>query len=261
MIHTIWHHRGFIAASIRREFHLRYKTSALGTLWAVINPLALVFIYTVVFSQVMSARLNGVDSIIGYGIYLCAGILCWNSFSETALRCQNIFIENANVIKKMAFPKICLPIIAAGNALIGFFIMLCLIVVFVLFAGMEINASLLFLLPLVALHMLMAIGVGIFLGVLNVFFRDVGQFSGIAFQFWFWLTPIVYPMSIIPPQFAAFLYANPLTNIVVSYQQVLVHGEWPAAATLLYPCVFTFFALALSKYLYSKCAVDIVDEL
>ena len=192
-------YRGFILGSVKREFQARYRNSLFGALWTVLNPLSMIVVYTVIFSQIMRARLPGVDDGLAYSVYLCAGLLTWGLFSEITLRSQSMFLENANLLKKISFPRICLPVIVLLNAGINFAIILALFFGFLLISGRLPGMALLALIPLLLVQVIFAAGLGMILGILNVFFRDVGQMFGICLQFWFWLTPIVYPLSILPP--------------------------------------------------------------
>lgn len=258
---AIWRYRGFIMGSVTREFKVRYQTSVLGTTWAVINPLALVFIYTVVFSRLMRARLPDVENSLGYGIYLCAGILCWSTFTEIATRCQNVFLENANLIRKMSFPRICLPFIVVISASINYAILLAILLVFLVITKTGFGLSLFAVVPLFLLQISMAAGLGVILGTLNVFFRDVGQLFGIVFQFWFWFTPIVYPLSILPDRIQQLIRLNPLTPLVMAYQGIFVTGSWPQWTALLPTLLATGAIVTGALALYKKCSVDLVDEL
>jgi homopolymeric O-antigen transport system permease protein len=260
-IAAIWHYRGFIMGSVAREFRVRYQTSVLGTTWAVLNPLALVFIYTVVFSRLMRARLPGIENALGYGIYLCAGILCWSTFTEIATRCQNVFLENANLIRKMSFPRLCLPLIVVISAAISFMIMLVILLTFLVLAKNPIGFSILAIVPLFLLLIAFAASLGVILGVLNVFFRDVGQLFGIVFQFWFWLTPIVYPISALPDKIQRVIRLNPLTPLVEAYQGIFVSGVWPQWSSLFPTILAAGFLAVVALRLYRKCSVDMVDEL
>ncbi|MDT1893076.1 ABC transporter permease, partial [Acinetobacter baumannii] len=120
-------------------------------------------------------------------------ILTWGLFAEIVARGQNMFIEQANVIKKISFPRICLPVIVVLNALVNFAIIFGLFLVFLVATGNFPGLVFAAMLPVLLVQVLLAIGLAMIVGVLNVFFRDVGQFVTIAMQFWFWLTPIVYP--------------------------------------------------------------------
>ena len=116
MMRALWAYRGFILGSVRREFQSKYSNSLLGAAWTVINPLAMIVVYTVIFSQVMQAKLPGVDSKFAYSIYLCAGVLTWTFFAEVVSRTQNVFLEQANLLKKISIPRLCLPVIVVANA-------------------------------------------------------------------------------------------------------------------------------------------------
>ena len=120
ILRALWAYRGFILGSVRREFQSRYQNSLLGMAWTVLNPLAMIVVYTVIFAQIMRSRLPGVDSTFGYSIYLCAGLLTWGLFAEITSRAQTVFIENASLLKKLSFPRISLPFIVLGNALVNF---------------------------------------------------------------------------------------------------------------------------------------------
>ena len=118
----IWSFRTFILGSIRREISSRYKGTVMGSAWVVINPLMMIIIYTVIFSQVMHSRLNGVGGTYSYSIFLCAGLLPWLFFSDLVSKCQGAFVDNGNLLKKMHFPRGCLLVIALGNAGFNFLV-------------------------------------------------------------------------------------------------------------------------------------------
>ena len=116
MVKAVWTYRGFVLGSVKREFQLKYRNSLLGAAWSVLNPLAMIVVYTVIFSQVMKAKLPGVDSTFAYSIYLCAGLLTWGLFAEIVGRAQNIFLDHANLMKKLSFPRMTLPVIVILSA-------------------------------------------------------------------------------------------------------------------------------------------------
>ena len=111
MLAGLWAYRGFVLGSVKREFQARYSNAILGSLWSLLNPLALILVYTVIFAEVMRSKLPGNPSGFAYSIYLCAGILTWGLFAEIVARAQTMFIDQANLIKKISFPRICLPLI------------------------------------------------------------------------------------------------------------------------------------------------------
>ncbi|XGA69682.1 ABC transporter permease [Duganella sp. BuS-21] len=261
MLRGLWRYRGFVLGSVQREFQAKYRNTMLGAAWTVLSPLAMILVYTLIFSQVMQSRLPGDTSEYGYSVYLCAGILTWGLFAEITSRAQNMFLEQANLIKKISFPRICLPVIVVLNALLNFGIIFGLFTIFLVASGQFPGAVFLLLLPVLLLQILLAIGLGMVLGVLNVFFRDVGQFFQIFIQFWFWLTPIVYPASILPANVRGMLDWNPMAAVIQSYQAILVSGQAPHWEKLLPAAVLAVLLCALGVHLFRRRAGEMVDEL
>lgn len=261
MVGAVWNYRGFVLGSVKREFQTRYRNSLLGATWTILNPLSMIVVYTVIFSQLMRARLPGVDNSLAYGIYLCAGILAWGFFAEVIGRSQSVFLEHANLIKKLAFPRICLPLIVVLNAGVNFAIILALFFGFLLVTNNFPGWALLGIVPVLLVQTAFSIGLGIILGVLNVFFRDVGQFVGIFLQFWFWFTPIVYPLSILPEGIQPLIDLNPMAPLIAAYQGIFVYGQWPDWNTL-WPTALLAAALCLlGMRLFRKRSGEMVDEL
>jgi lipopolysaccharide transport system permease protein len=261
MLKALWSYRGFIRGSVQREFQSKYRNSLLGAAWNIINPLAMIVVYTVIFAQVMRAKLPGVDNTFAYSIYLCAGVLTWGLFTEMVGRGQNMFLDNANLLKKISFPRITLPIIVVANAGLNFAIVFGLFLAFLVVSSNFPGWVTLAIVPMLVLQITFAIGLGMVLGVLNVFFRDVGQFFGIFLQFWFWLTPIVYPSTILPESIKPYMAINPMAPVMAAYQGILVNQQWPQWSTL---CPTALLALALcllGLHLFKKNAGEMVDEL
>ena len=260
-LYSLWAYRGFILGSVKREFQLKYRNSLLGAAWTVINPLAMIIVYTVIFSQIMRSKLPSIDGTFAYSIYLCAGVLTWGLFAEMVSRAQNTFIENANLLKKLSFPRLCLPVIVVANALVNFFIVFGLFTIFLLISGNFPGMVYVALFPVLAILVLFSIGLGISLGVLNVFFRDVGQFFGIFIQFWFWLTPIVYPIIILPESVRALMSYNPMATFINAFQSILVTGQWPDWQSLIPVSIIAVILCAFGMRLFRKHVGEMVDEL
>jgi lipopolysaccharide transport system permease protein len=258
---SLYSYRGFILGSVKREFQARYRNSLFGALWTVLNPLSMIVVYTVVFSQIMRARLPGVEDGLAYSVYLCAGLLTWGLFAEITTRSQSMFLENANLLKKLSFPRICLPVITLLNAGINFAIILGLFLGFLLIGGRLPGMALLALIPLLAVQVIFAAGLGMLLGMLNVFFRDVGQMFGICLQFWFWLTPIVYPLSILPPGIQHIISLNPMTVLMNSYQNIFLYNQWPNWPALLPLLIIGLVLCAMALRMVRQRVGEMVDEL
>jgi lipopolysaccharide transport system permease protein len=261
MLTPLWEYRGFILGSVKREFQSKYRNSMLGAAWTVINPLAMIVVYTVIFSQVMRARLPGVDSTFAYSIYLCSGILTWGLFAEISGRGQNIFLEHANLLKKLSFPRLCLPVVVVLSALLNFMIIFGIFTVFLVITGNFPGWPYLALIPLLAIQVAFSIGLGITLGVLNVFFRDVGQLFGVILQFWFWLTPIIYPVTLLPESARFLMNFNPMAGLMAAYQAILVSGHWPPWKSLWLAILLAIFFCWLGLRLFRNHGREMVDEL
>ncbi|MDU4250157.1 ABC transporter permease [Pseudomonas sp.] len=258
---SVWAYRGFIVGSVKREFQARYRNSMLGALWTVLNPLAMILVYTVIFSQVMRARLPGVDDGLAYSVFLCAGLLTWGLFGEIVSRSLTMFLDNANLLKKLSFPRICLPLIVVLSACANFAIILAIFFGFLLITDRLPGVVLIALPALLAIQLMFAAGMGMVLGILNVFFRDVGQFFGIALQFWFWLTPIVYPLSILPPAIQRVVELNPMTSLMHAYQELFLRGAWPAWGSLIPLALLGLLLCFCGMALFRARVGEMVDEL
>lgn len=261
MLKGLWAYRGFVLSSIKNEFVTRFARSKLGGFWMILQPLAQVLIYALILSAVLSAKLPGIDSKYAYAIYLTSGFLGWVLFSDIISRCLNLFIEQGNLMKKMKFPKITLPAIVVGSALLNNMMLLLAILGVFAVLGHYPTLQLLWL-PVLTLAMVaLALGVGLVLGVLNVFIRDIGQVVPILLQVMFWFTPIVYPISIIPDQLQQFLVLNPIYPVIRGYHDVLVYGTAPHLWQVIFIMFVGFVILAFGLFLFRRASSELVDAL
>lgn len=261
MLSAAWRYRYFILSSIRTEFRSKFIRSRLGGLWMILHPLSQVLIFAFVLSSVLSAKLPGIDNQFAYAIYLMAGTLCWSLFAEIVNRCLTLFIDNGNLMKKLVFPKIALPLIATGSALVNNSLLFISMIAIFGTLGHFVGAALIWLPGIMVINIALALGVGLILGVLNVFVRDIGQFVPVAMQFLFWFTPIVYMAHIIPERYRPWLAYNPLFPLARAYHDVLVYNHAPdldsLGMTALVAILFLLFALVL----FRKASPEMVDLL
>ena len=199
--------------------------SRLGAFWFILHPLAQSLIFSIVLAEVMRARMPNIDNQAAYPIYLLSGMAAWGLFSEILNRSLNIFIEQGSAMKKISFPRLCLPVIVLGSALINHVLLLAAILVIFMFFGHFPGLAWFYLIPGMAIISILAFGIGVFLGVLNVFARDIAQFMSVFMQLWFWFTPIVYLKSVIPQKFLPFIELNPMTPLVGLYQDALLLNQ------------------------------------
>jgi len=261
MLLRAWRYRHFIFSSIKNEFLSRFVRSRLGGLWMVIHPLAQVVIFAFILSAVLSAKLPGMANRHAYALYLMAGTLAWSLFSELVSRSLTVFVDNGNLLKKMMFPRICLPLIVSGSALVNNLLLFVAILAAFALLGHLPGWNILWLPLLIVLNVMLGAGLGLVLGVFNVFIRDVGQVVPIVLQFWFLLTPVVYVPTIIPPRYKDWLFLNPMTPLVNSYQNILVFGVEPKWLPLTGTAIFTIVSLIFALFLFRKAAPEMVDTL
>lgn len=260
-IASIWRFRGLARAITERELRMRYTGSVLGPVWLVLQPLAMVLVYTLVFSQLMRARLPGIDSHFAYSVYLLTGVVAWGLFLEIVQRSKGLLVEHGNLIKKMSFPRLVLFIPVVAVATFNFTMMTLLFIVFLLitglFPGLPIIAS---VLPLAVLVML-ALALGLLLSALQVFFRDIGQFMDILLQLLFWSTPIVYPANILPSWAHGWLAWNPMYGPIQALQTIFLEHKYPDLSVLLYPLAMAIVIGVIAIHVYRRLYGAILDEL
>ncbi|QNQ62035.1 ABC transporter permease [Brucella sp. 6810] len=261
MLYSIWRYRHFILASIRGDLKGRFARSRLGAFWFILHPLAQALIFSIVLAEVMRTRMPNIDSQAAYPIYLLSGMAAWGLFSEILTRSIGIFIEQASAMKKIAFPRLCLPVIVWGSALINHVLLLLAIAVIFLFFGHYPGFAWLYLIPGMLLISIMAFGIGVFLGILNVFARDVAQFMTVFLQLWFWFTPIVYLKSVVPEKFQFLIGLNPMTPLVGLYQNALLLNQGPEWINLWPAIVVGFVAVVVSFIVFRRASAELVDAL
>jgi lipopolysaccharide transport system permease protein len=239
----------------------RYVGSSLGLFWSVIHPLVLIVIYTVVFSKIMGARLAGSQDPYAYGLYLCAGLLPWIGFQEVVLRCTTMFPDNANLVRKVAFPKSILYgyvfLSSAINVLLAVLVFLSAYAL----TGHRLHPALIVWLPFIVLQLAFALGLGVVTSVLHVFVRDTSQLVGVVFQVVFWATPIVYVADALPEWLRRLERFNPLYVFSAAHRAIVLDGSLPGPWTMLALVVMTAATLAIGMLTYRRFRGEILDEL
>lgn len=258
---AVWSYRHFILSSIRAEFRTRFSRSVLGGLWAIINPLAQAAIYAVVLSEVMSARLPGVNDKLAYSIYLLSGTLGWSLFTEVLSRCTSIFIDNANLMKKVRFPKICLPVITSGVALVNSALLFLATLIIMGLFGRFPGIYVLWVLPLSLVTLVFGLSIGLILGTINVFVRDIAQVVPVVLQLWFWFTPIVYSVEILPARLRPLINLNPMACLVRGFQNALLFDTSPPWLRILIVGICSCVLLIFALFLFRRASGEMVDVL
>ncbi|MGN6550809.1 MAG: ABC transporter permease [Pararhizobium sp.] len=261
MLRNLWSYRYFIWATVKSDLQGRFARSSRGALWFILHPLAQALIFALVLSKVLGAKLPHANGQFAYATYLLAGMAGWGLFAEIVNRSMTIFLEQAGLLKKIAFPRLCLPIVVWGSALLNQILLLCAIAV--VFAALGHLPGLAWLaLPLgIILVSVFAFGVGMLCGIVNVFSRDVAQVMTVVMQLWFWLTPVVYPLSVVPEHLRWIVMLNPMTEFLGIYQTTLLANRWPDLGPLALPALVSFAIFALAFVTFRRASPELVDAL
>lgn len=231
----------------KRDLLVRYKGSALGIAWAVLTPVVMIAIFTFIFAGIFGARFGAGDSHWDYALYLFCGLLPWTMFQETVTQSSNTIVANANLVKRVVFPLETLPaaqaFAALGNQL--FATIALLIATLVIRQNLQLTA--LWLPVLLIPQLLLTLGAAWLIASLGVFMRDIAQGITLLLMAWMYLTPIIYPESIVPERFRWFIGINPFTSLVRSYRRIFLDGFAPDWRGLLY---FTVVALVVFVFGY-----------
>ncbi|MGQ9632728.1 MAG: ABC transporter permease [Bryobacteraceae bacterium] len=218
----LWRNRHLIGSMVRRDLTARYRGSIGGLLWALLNPLLLMFTYFFVFGMVLRARFEGDPSRTGFALYFLAGMLPWLAFNEAAGRAPTVIVEHRNFVKKMVFPLETLPAtLVAGGLVTQAFALAVFLAALALVRG-TLPLSVAWLPVLLVPQVLFTLGVCWLLAALGVYVRDVAQVNGFLLTVWFFLTPICYPENSLPQQAMTVLSMNPLYVLVKGYRSVLL---------------------------------------
>ncbi len=229
----------------KRELLGRYKGSALGIAWAILTPVVMIAIFTFIFAGIFGARFRVSDSHWDYALYLFCGLLPWSMFQESVQQSANTIVGHSNLVKRVVFPLETLPaaqvFAALGNQL--FATIALLIATIIVRQRLDITA--LWLPVLLIPQLLLALGAAWLIASLGVYLRDIAQGITLLLMAWMYLTPIIYPESIVPDRFRPFINLNPFTSLVRSYRHILLDGIAPDWRGLAY-----FTAVALVVFLF-----------
>lgn len=224
-----WMKLNLLKTLVQRDLSARYQGSILGNLWPLLNQLVQLLVYTYVFSVVLQVKLNlkGLPANnLTFGLWLFAGLIPWISFTGGFTQAATAVVGQPNLVKKVVFPLALLPLVPVLSTFIESTMGLMLLIAFVAFSLKTLHLTLL-LLPLIWLpQLLLTAGLGYLAAAFTVFFRDVPQTIAVVLNLWFYVTPIIYPVTAIPEMLRPWVWAlNPLTTIVEVYRDLVLVGQ------------------------------------
>ena len=253
-INEIIVYKEFLKSNVKKDVRGKYKGSFLGVLWSFINPLLSVVVYAVVFHYIMRFQIEH------YLIYLIAGIIPWNFFSTALNAGMNSILFNGDIIKKVYFPRIILPISSVTSCLVNFLISCCIIVIFSLFSGVGISFCLLFF-PLIALiQYIFTLGVVFVLSALEIYIRDVEHIINFFVSMLFYITPILYTPDYVPDKFKILLRINPLSYLIQAYHSIFYYKQLPNMVDLGIIGIFSIILFFVGYKIFDRLQRGFAEE-
>ncbi len=257
----LWNHRSLLAQLIQRDIAGRYRGSIFGGVWAFLNPLLMLSLYTMVFGVFLQAKWGGATNSAQFSLVLFAGLIVFNFFSECINRAPGLITSNTNLVKKVAFPLQILPWMCMGTA---FFHAVISLMVWVFFAALiyhQVHWTVVFF-PLVLVPLVfMVLGTCWLISSLGVYIRDIGQFIGVLTSFIMFMSPIFYPIDTLPEPFRSVLNINPLTFIIQEVRAILIDGALPDFARLAVHTLASFVFAWLAFVWFQRAREGFADVL
>jgi len=227
----LWEYKGLFLFLVRRDIKLRFQQTVIGFLWIVLQPL----IQMVIFYVLLGVLVRVPTGEVPYHLFFLSAFVVWQFFSQVVTYSTNSLVGNIGIIIKSYFPRLALPLASVASLLVDFAISILVLLVFLLINGnFPITLRYLLLPVLLVITTIFSSGVGLLFGALIVVFRDMRNLMNFILMIWFYLTPVIYPRSIVPEKYQILLYFNPLTSLVESFQWVFLHqGDLPRIGYLL----------------------------
>jgi lipopolysaccharide transport system permease protein len=247
-------HRDLFYFLVLRDIKVRYKQTALGVAWVVLQPLLTMVVFTAIFGRLAGVPSDGEP----YPIFVFAGLLPWNFFNQAVTNSSNSLVGNATLITKVYFPRLVIPAAAVGAGLVDFAIAAMILFLMSFYYGVGFGLDLVMLAPLALMTTLFATGVGLWMSALNVKYRDIRYALPFVLQIWMYVTPIIYPVTFIPTRWRWLIALNPLSGIIEGFRSA-VFGRafnWNAIAV---SAVVTLGILICAAYAFRRMEREFAD--
>lgn len=256
LLRELYHYREMLFSLVRKDLRGRYKGSVLGFLWTFINPLMQLLVYTFVFTVILPSQVEH------YSLYLFVALIPWIFFSSSMTGGAGSIVAQKDLVKKIYFPREIIPISYVTSCFVN--MLLCFLIIFavMLFTSAPFNPLALLCLPVIMIvEYLLALGIAMLAAAVTVYFRDLEHILGIVSMIWMYLTPILYPETLVPEKWQALYHINPMTSIITAYRDVLYWGVMPQLTTLLEAVLLGVLFLLLGLLSFSKLKKGFAEEL
>lgn len=254
----LWRYRDLLWIMALRDIRVRYKQTALGAAWTVLQPLATMAVFTVFFGYLagLSAR---IESGTPYPLYALCALLPWQLFAQAITSSSNSLVDNQGLITKTYFPRLLIPFAAVVGGLADFAIVLALLIAMMAAYGLYPGWALLWLPLLVALTVLTALSVGLWLAALSAMYRDFRHTTGFLVQIWLFATPVAYPSSIVPQQWHTLYALNPMVGIVDGFRWALLGTTAPAPSVIAVSAIVVALLFVLGMIYFRRMERTMAD--
>jgi lipopolysaccharide transport system permease protein len=248
-----------IVSLTRRELAARYRGSILGFLWTLVTPMVMIAIFTIIFAGIFKAKFGASSSQWDYALYLFCGLLPWNAFQESLQLSSTTIVGHANLVKRVVFPLETLPVSLSLAAVVNQLFGTLVLIVAAMLLRREVHATLIFL-PLVLIPQLIAtFGAAWLVASLGVFIRDMVQGIALLLMAWMYLTPIIYPESLVPANYRTAINLNPFTPLIRNYRRILLDGVAPDWQGLGYFLIFGVILFLLGYWWFARTRKNFAD--
>lgn len=232
-LHEIWDYRELLISFTMRDIKIRYKQTVLGFLWAIIQPLFMMVIFTIIFGGFAKIPSDGIP----YPLFSFAALLPWMLFSEGLTRSTMSMVANANIMTKVYFPRLIMPISGILSPLVDFVVSFSILILMMAYYGFVPTINVVFLPLLILLALATSLGVGLWLSALNVKYRDFQYTLPFIIQLWMYASPVVYPASMIPEALRPLYALNPMVGVIEGFRWALLGTEIPGPMIFVSVCV------------------------
>ncbi len=218
----LWGYRDLLRNLVLRDLRVKYKGSTLGFAWSLLHPLLMAAVYTLAFRYVLRMRVEH------FPVFLLSGLLPWTFFTTALSAATASVVDNSTLVRKVAFPRAILPLGSVMSQFVQFVLMYAVIVPLAAAAGRGLSLAMIALVPLALLQLFFTAGLGLILATAEVRLRDTRHLLEVVLQVWFWLTPIVYPIGMVPDAFRSWFSLNPMALFVTAYQDAVLGQAFPS---------------------------------
>ncbi len=249
---ALWAYRELIYFLTWRDIKVRYKQAALGIAWAIIQPIMIMIVFTLIFGNLANLKTDATIPQSYYPVFSFAALLPWQLFQGALQRAGISLVGNANLLTKIYFPRLIIPIAAVAAGLVDFFFSFLVLVGLMIYFGVQVNWNILWLIPLILLALLTALAVGLWLSALNVKYRDVTHMIPFLLQAWMYASPVAYSIDMIPSHgIWRIIYGlNPMTGVIQGFRWALLGGSQPDQIMIV--SVVMVFVLLISGLYYFR---------